>query len=98
MSTTGRYESALEKLNNSRNLTQTRLLCFPEWFVKDEWEVYEYLNGGSMCTEKGLRIDFFEAISFVNYERCPIKNEWFIQAITNSKKGTKIITLKRKKP
>ncbi len=82
----------LQQLENSRNQTETRLLMFPEWFVKDEWEVYEYLNGGLMRKQRGLTIDFFESISFFKYEKHPIKDLWLIQAITKDK----IITLKRR--
>ncbi len=82
----------LQQLENSRNQTETRLLMFPEWFNKDEWEVYEYLNGGCMRKQRGLTIDFFKSISFFKYEKHPIKDLWLIQAITKDK----IITLKRR--
>ena len=84
--------NTLQTLESSRNLTKTRLLGFPEWFDKNEWEVHEYMKGGAMCKEKSLTIDFFECISFYKYEKHPIKNLWLIQGITKDK----IITLKRK--
>ena len=82
----------LQQLENSRNQTETRLLMFPEWFVKSEWEVYEYMQGGFMSKASGVTIDFFESISFFKYEKHPIKDLWLIQAITKDK----IITLKRR--
>ena len=86
----------LERLQTSRKLTETRLLNFPDWFNKNDYEVHEYLQGGTLCRDKSLTIDYFECVSFVNHERCTIKNEWFIQAITRSNNVTKIITLKKK--
>ncbi len=84
--------STIQQLENSRNLDETRLLMFPEWFVKSEWEVYEYMQGGFMSKASGVTIDFFESISFFKYEKHPIKDLWLIQAITKDK----IITLKRR--
>ncbi len=84
--------NTLQTLEASRNLIETQLLNFPDWFNKHDWEVHEYLNGGLMRKEKSLTIDFFESIAFYKYEKHPIKDLWLIQGITKDK----IITLKRK--
>lgn len=89
---------AMEKLEKSRNQALTRLLMFPEWFDKTEWEVYEYLQGSNMCKEKGLTIDWFNVVSFENFEPCQIKKIWVIQAkAMQHGKPQRTITLKRKK-
>ena len=84
--------NTLQTLESSRNLTETRLLNFPNWFDKNDWEVHGYLHAGLIRREKSLTIDFFESIAFYKYEKHPIKDLWLIQGITKDK----IITLKRK--
>ena len=48
----------LQLLENRRNQTETRLIMFPKWFVKSEWEVYEYMQGGCMRKATDVNIEF----------------------------------------
>ena len=90
--------NTIDKLNASRNLTKTEFLMFPDWFDKNEYKVSDYLQGGTMCKENGLTIDWFDHINFFAYEKCQIRNTWFIQCIARIEKTktTKIITLIKK--
>ena len=88
--------TTIQTLEASRKQAETRLLMFPNWFVKSEWEVDEHLVGSTMCKVKGLTIDWFLSISNINFEKCQIKNQWVFQCLANSDKGTKIITLIKK--
>lgn len=72
---------------------------FPSWFDPNDWKISEYLQGGALCKEKGLTINWFNSVSFVNFEKCQIRKEWFIQCIGHKEQTNtvKILTLSKRK-
>ena len=88
----------LKRLEASRGLNKTGLLMFPDWFDPKEWKIHQYLQGGTMCTENSLSIDYFDSISFIEFSKNQKTSEWFIHAIARDAKEGKvrIVTIKKR--